>query len=104
MTDKEKEGLKWLSELYAAAAQGKTIQVIRFGKWTDCVSFDEFPIFESFIFGTMDDFRIKPEPRKFWVVETPNRERYMFDNPIDAANTLHQVKPGSQIIPVTETP
>lgn len=45
-------------------AQGKAVQFMSGGRWWDCV--------EDCFWQPAFDYRIKPEPREFWVNEFPN--------------------------------
>jgi hypothetical protein len=57
MTREEKA--RWLSEIYAAIAEGKTLQYRIGSKWHDD-PMDDGPYFYS----NPEDWRIKPEPRE----------------------------------------
>jgi len=56
----------WLAKFYAEAAEtGRGMQVLACGGWVDC---DESPNMQSH----PDEWRIKPEPQKFWIIWEPN--------------------------------
>jgi len=57
-----KSRCEWLAKFYAEAAEtGRAMQVLACGGWVDC---DESPNMQSH----PDEWRIKPEPQKAWVV------------------------------------
>jgi hypothetical protein len=64
-----KDGIKKLIELLQATLEGKSIQ-LRYpdGKWTDHHLVEN--LFE-YIIKFPEGYRIKPEPRTFWVCELP---------------------------------
>ena len=60
-----KSRCEWLAKFYAEAAEtGRAMQVLACGGWVDC---DESPSIQSH----PDNWRIKPEPQKAWVVWGP---------------------------------
>jgi hypothetical protein len=59
------EASKWLSDIYSAAAQGKTIQYLGDGVWNDCTYSSDWPTLDEWE-DESGDFRIKPEPRRMW--------------------------------------
>ena len=60
-----KSRCEWLAKFYAEAAEtGRAMQVLACGGWVDC---DESPSIQSI----PDNWRIKPEPQKAWVVWGP---------------------------------
>ncbi len=60
------EKAKWLSEFYAAIAEGKTAQVQGMnGKWIDCHTVDYWPGMGSAL-NSKHEWRIKPEPQRRW--------------------------------------
>ena len=60
-----KSRCEWLSKFYAEAAEtGRVMQFLACGGWVDC---DESPSMHS----DPDEWRIKPEPQKAWVVWGP---------------------------------
>jgi hypothetical protein len=59
------EASTWLSDIYSAAAQGKTIQYLEDGVWNDCTYSSDWPTLDEWE-DESGDFRIKPEPRRMW--------------------------------------
>jgi hypothetical protein len=68
MTQERIKTAKWLSELYAAVANGEELQVWDSDteKWGDAKDSANGPNFTS----TDKWWRIKPKPRKRWVIES----------------------------------
>lgn len=57
-----KSRCEWLAAFYKEAAEtGRAMQVLACGGWVDC---DESPSMQSH----PDEWRLKPEPKKAWVV------------------------------------
>ena len=60
-----KSRCEWLAAFYKEAAEtGRVMQFLALGGWVDC---DESPSMHS----DPDEWRIKPEPQKAWVVWGP---------------------------------
>jgi hypothetical protein len=64
MTPERIEKAKWLSELYAAVANGEELQVWKSDtdEWRDATSGPNLSTIEK------GWWRIKPKPRRFWVL------------------------------------
>lgn len=66
MTPEQIEKANWLSGLYAAVANGETLQVHEEGEWRAVIYAS--PNLQS----NQERWRIKPKPQKAWVVWCPS--------------------------------
>jgi hypothetical protein len=64
------EKAKFFASIYAAIAEGKTLQCRRGPEWADVSDLADGPNF-----GTSPDlWRIKPEPRRMWTCVSPDKQ------------------------------
>lgn len=102
MTENQGLCIQWLASLYSEAAKGKTIQFRSDdAKWVDCICNTDFPHMGNWHDAVL--FRIKPEPRKFWVVRNGPNDIYVFETKKEATRAVAELGPGYIIIETTES-
>jgi len=88
----ERERDQWVSDMWAARAQGKTLQVVESGKWRDAIDGPGG-------YGNIDHWRIKPEPREWWTLNCRGIIKKMFS---EKKNALEFWGEESDLIKVRE--